>query len=209
MQGLFITLEGTEGSGKSSAAAYLKQELQKKNIPVVLTREPGGTILSEQIRNLLLHNQSIKIEPITELLLIFAARMQHVQDVIVPALNAKCVVICDRYIDASYAYQGAGRNLGFNKIYQLQKLVGLDCMPHLTLLFDVPVELGLQRANKRSSPDRFEQEDIIFFNKIREAYLHLAKNEPKRICIIDGSKPFAQVAIKLKQIITNITQQIK
>ena len=160
MQGKFITLEGGEGAGKSTNISFIQDYLQQRDIEVVLTREPGGTALSEQIREILLDHKQDNMNSDTELLLMFAARAQHLAEVIRPALQAGRWVICDRFTDATYAYQGGGRGIATARIAQLEQWVQGELRPDMTLIFDLPVQTGLERAGNRSSPDRFEQEDL-------------------------------------------------
>ena len=184
--GYFITLEGIEGAGKSTQATHLKDALEAQGIPVVLTREPGGTILGERIRQLLLDPSLPPMAVDVELLLLFAARGEHLAQVIRPALARGHWVICDRFTDATYAYQGGGRGMDATRIAQLETLTQGDLRPDCTLLLDLPVSLGLARAKKRSRPDRLESETHAFFERVRSAYLARARAEPERIQIIDG-----------------------
>jgi dTMP kinase len=190
MRGKLITIEGTEGAGKSTALAFIQTYLETHHRPVTMTREPGGTPIGEAIRNVLLHTP--KEESLTaeaELLLMFAARAQHIKQVIMPALQAGQWVVSDRYVDASYAYQGGGRLLDERAISFLDHWVVGDYQPDLTLLFDLPVEVGLARAEGRGTgKDRIEQEKIDFFERVRQAYLTRAKEAPQRIKIIDASQ---------------------
>jgi dTMP kinase len=192
-RGMFITLEGLEGAGKSSNVPFIRDWCERHGRSVVVTREPGGTPLGEQIRELLLHKQDMAVSRDAETLLMFAARAQHLHEVIVPTLAAGHVVLCDRFTDATYAYQGGGRGLPVTRIRALEEWVQQGLQPDLTLLFDLPVELGLQRANRRSAADRFEQEQRDFFARVREAYLAHAGQEPGRIRVIDASQDLSQV----------------
>jgi dTMP kinase len=169
-KGLFITLEGGEGVGKTTNLAFIQHFLESKGMTVVVTREPGGTVLAEKLRGLLLENQNELISEKTELLLMFAARAQHLKNVIEPALESGDWVLCDRFTDATYAYQGGGRGIDTNLIAWLEQFVQDELCPDLTLLFDAPIELGMQRAKKRGALDRFENEQLEFFNKVRTAY---------------------------------------
>lgn len=188
-RGKFITIEGTEGAGKSTALQFIQSYLTKAGKEVVVTREPGGTVVAEEIRKILLHPMNSEtIQPETELLLMFAGRAQHISRCILPALQSGKWVISDRYIDASYAYQGGGRGIDFYHIKALDKLVVGNFYPDLTLLLDVPAEIGFARAEKRSPiRDRIEQEKIDFFLRVRSVYLDRAKQDPNRIKIIDAS----------------------
>lgn len=193
MTGLFITLEGPEGAGKSTNREYLAERLREQGIDVLLTREPGGTPLAERIRELLLDPSDEPMAADTELLLVFAARAQHLQQVIRPALARGCVVLCDRFTDATYAYQGGGRGLSVERIAQLEQFVQGELHPDLTLIFDLPVEIGLARAAARGRLDRFEQEGRGFFEAVREAYLQRAAQAPQRYRVLDAGQSLAQV----------------
>jgi dTMP kinase len=191
--GRFITVEGGEGAGKSSNLAYVQSLLEAMGKRVLFTREPGGTPLGESIRELLLGHQHTGMADETELLLMFAARAEHLQRKILPALEAGFWVLCDRFTDASYAYQGAGRGIPREKIEVLEHFVQGDLRPDLTLLLDLPVETGLSRAGERSAPDRFEKEALAFFEKVRQGYLAIAVEEPQRVKVIDASPALDQV----------------
>ena len=188
-RGKFITIEGTEGAGKSTALHYMQTYLAQAGKAILLTREPGGTELAEEIRNILLHPTSTEpMVPITELLLMFAGRAQHISQCILPALQTGKWVVSDRYIDASYAYQGGGRKMDGSQIAMLDKLIVGDLYPDLTLLLDIPADLGVARTEKRGHKDRIEQERIDFFMRVRDSYLERAKQDPTRIKIIDASQ---------------------
>lgn len=191
--GRFITLEGLEGAGKSSRALELKAFLERHGKPVLLTREPGGTPLGERLRELLLAPTDAPMAPLTELLLMFAARSEHVERVILPALAAGTWVLCDRYVDASYAYQGGGRGLGAAPVAALEALLPPRARPDLTVLLDLPVEIGLARARHRGAADRFERETIEFYERVRAAYLERARQAPQRYCVIDAAADPATV----------------
>jgi dTMP kinase len=191
--GLFITLEGPEGAGKSTNREYLAERLRERGVDVLLTREPGGTPLAERIRELLLDPSGEPMAADTELLLVFAARAQHLQQVIRPALAKGCVVLCDRFTDATYAYQGGGRGLSIERIAQLEQFVQGELRPDLTLIFDLPVEVGLARAAARGRLDRFEQEGRGFFEAVRQAYLQRAAQAPQRYRVLDAGQTLAQV----------------
>ena len=191
--GMFITLEGIEGVGKSTHAVFIKQLLESKGHQVVLTREPGGTKTGEAVRDILLHSSKQNISDLTELLLMFSARAQHLAEVINPAVLAGKIVICDRFTDATFAYQGGGREMDIRQIRVLEALVQQGRKPDLTLLFDTPVEIGLARANNRSEADRFESETVSFFERVRDEYLQLAQEEPERIHVIDADRPLLQI----------------
>ncbi len=199
--GYFITLEGSEGAGKSSNVEFINSLLKKSDKQVVLTREPGGTQLGEQIREVLLQKNSFHISDATELILMFAARAQHIQEIIKPALEAGNIVLCDRFTDSSYAYQGGGRSLGSDQIDKLVNIVHPDLTPDLTLLFDVSVETGLKRAARDKKADRFESEQIEFFNRVRQTYLEIAAAEPGRVRIIDAEKDMNSVRDQIRTIL--------
>jgi len=190
---LFITFEGIEGCGKTTQIGLLTSYLKSLQRPFLLTREPGGTEVGEQIRQILLSSENVGIEPMAELYLYAAARVQHLRQVIVPALHAGQVVICDRFADATLAYQGYGRGMDRAWIEELHARTMENIKPDLTFLLDLPVEEGLRRALKRMEKlavkeDRFEKEAIDFHRRVREGYLILARNEPQRIVVLDGMK---------------------
>jgi dTMP kinase len=197
MAGRFITLEGIEGAGKSTVARFVRDWLTERGITVRATREPGGTPLAERVRELVLNRQGEAITPATETLLMFAGRGLHVENLIRPSLSRGEWVVCDRFTDATRAYQGAGRGVSMAWIEQLASEVQRGLQPDCTLLLDLPVELGLQRVRQRSGTtaptDRFEEEPAKFFERVREAYLALARAEPARIRIIDASRSVAEV----------------
>ena len=184
----FITVEGTEGVGKTTNINFIKSWLRQKEVKFVATREPGGTPLAEEIRDLLLKPRDELVVSSAELLLMFAGRAQHLNKVILPALQADTWVLCDRFTDATYAYQGFGRQMSSELIVQLENIVQGDIRPDLTLLLDIPIEIGLERANDRGDPDRFEQEQHDFFNRVRAGYLSLANENSDRYVVIDASQ---------------------
>jgi dTMP kinase len=190
-RGKFITLEGGEGVGKTTNLAFVVERLKSRDIDVVATREPGGTALGETVRSILLNHTQVL--PEAELLLIFAARLHHIRETIEPALRNGRWVVSDRFTDASYAYQGAGRGIDASRIEYLENWIQKDLRPDLTFLFDAPVEVGMERARKRSGSDRFEGEGADFFRRVREAYLTLARREPERVRPIDAARPLAEV----------------
>ena len=198
-KGLFVTLEGIEGAGKSTVVDFIEDFLTKEGHVVIKTREPGGTVIGEQIREILLKNENSTLTYDTELLLVFSARAQHIQEVILPALSSGKTILCDRFTDASYAYQGGGRGIDASRINLLEKWVQGDLRPNLTLLFDLDVSIGMQRTKKRSGADRFEREEINFFEKIRNTYLERAKKEPQRFRIINSASSLENVK---EQIVT-------
>jgi dTMP kinase len=193
LRGKFITVEGSEGVGKSTAMAYMESLLTEANISFITTREPGGTEVAEMIRRLLLAHHEEKICAETELLLMFAGRVQHVRHLIKPTLASGIWVLCDRYVDASYAYQGGGRQIADDKLDFLANWLLADLMPDLTLLLDAPLELSFKRAKNRGELDRIEQEQREFFERVRDKYLALAAANPQRFKIIDASKTIPQV----------------
>ena len=191
MNPLFITLEGIEGSGKSTNIKVINNYLNDKNINYINTREPGGSEVGDQLRNILLNTEK-KLSNQTELLLMLADRVNHIETLIQPNLEKGITVISDRFMDSSYAYQGGGREMGLHNITKI--IEGLNIIqPNLTLLFDLPVEMALERAKKRSELDRFESEDYNFHQRIRETYLFLAKENSERIKIIDAAKDIKEV----------------
>ncbi|CAE6910757.1 dTMP kinase [Ectopseudomonas khazarica] len=206
MTGLFITLEGPEGAGKSTNREYLAERLREQGVDVLLTREPGGTPLAERIRELLLAPSDEPMAADTELLLVFAARAQHLQQVIRPALARGSVVLCDRFTDATYAYQGGGRGLSTARIAQLEQFVQGELRPDLTLIFDLPVEVGLARAAARGRLDRFEQEQRSFFESVRHAYLARAEQSPQRYRVLDAGKSLAQVQADIDALLPSLLE---
>ena len=205
--GAFITLEGIEGAGKSSCLPAVQSYLAAQELNLCVTREPGGTRLAEAIRNLVLgvpgDNGTEAPEAETETLLMFASRAQHLAKVIRPALASGEWVICDRFTDATIAYQGGGRGLGKDRILQLANWLHDDLWPDLTLLFDVSVETGSLRAAKRGARDRIEQERQLFFETARQTYLELARQYPERFRIIDAERPMGEVAAEVEQELEN------
>ncbi|MCK5897658.1 MAG: dTMP kinase [Methylococcales bacterium] len=192
-RGRFITLEGGEGVGKSTNLKFIEVLLIEKGLQVMVTREPGGTALAEKLRQLLLASDVKKIDASTELLLMFAARADHIQQVIKPALAQEKWVLCDRFTDSTYAYQGGGRGLDTENIAWLEKFVQQQLQPDITFLLDAPIEIGMARAKKRGALDRFETEQHVFFNKVRVAFLKRANDFPKRIKIIDANQALSMV----------------
>ena len=202
MKPLFITVEGIEGAGKSSNIAFAENLLRSHGHDVLLTREPGGTPLGEELRQLLLGHKHDGMDDLTELLLMFAARAEHLHNKILPALEAGKWVICDRFTDATYAYQGGGRQLDTSAITTLENLVQGSRRPDLTLLLDLPVETGLARAAKRSEPDRFERQKLDFFQRVRDAYLQIARQQPARVKVVDASLELDRVQEQISDILT-------
>jgi dTMP kinase len=202
--GRFITLEGIEGAGKSTCLGFVRDLLVAAGVEVRETREPGGTALGEKIRELLLDPENKGMAQDTELLLVFAARAEHISRVIVPALEAGRWVLSDRFTDASFAYQGGGRQMDGRRIAQLEQWVQGDLRPDMTLLLDLPPELGLRRAGNRGAPDRFESERVDFFHRVRAAYLDSAKAEPTRFRVIDAECALGQVQQAIAQAVADL-----
>lgn len=209
MSGLFITLEGPEGAGKSTNRDYLAARLREQGVDVVMTREPGGTPLAERIRELLLAPSDEPMAVDTELLLMFAARAQHLAEVIRPALARGAVVLCDRFTDATYAYQGGGRGLSVERIAILESFVQGELRPDLTLVFDLPVEVGLARAAARGRLDRFEQEGQAFFEAVRQAYLQRAAQQPQRYSLLDAAQPLAAVQRAIDALLPGLLERCR
>lgn len=209
MAGLFITLEGPEGAGKTTNREYLATQLREQGLEVVLTREPGGSSLGEGIRALLLTPSDEPMAVDAELLLMFAARAQHLAQVIVPALERGAIVLCDRFTDATYAYQGGGRGVDMTRIAQLESFVQGSLRPDRVLIFDLPVEVGLARAAARGTLDRFEREGLAFFNAVRSTYLERAKAEPSRYLVLDASRSLQDVQSALQHLIPEIVGQLR
>jgi len=201
---MFITIEGGEGGGKSTNMAFIETYLKAAGKQVVVTREPGGTEIGERLRELLLDPGQAKMAVNTELLLMFAARAQHIAEVIQPALAQGKWVLCDRFTDATYAYQGGGRELDPQRIAILEQWVQGDLRPDLTLLLDLPVELGLERAQKRSAQDRFEQQQVEFFHRVRNSYLQMAETQADRYRVINAAQNLEQVQADIKMILDKV-----
>ena len=202
--GKFITLEGGEGVGKSTNLLFIQELLRQRGVSVTVTREPGGTELAEKIRALLLDHSQESIVPIAELLLMFAARAQHLQHVILPALQRGEWVLCDRFTDATYAYQGGGRNMDQQSIAWLENAVQGGLRPDLTLVLDAPVEIGMQRARHRGELDRFETERREFFERVRQNYLQRTADCPQRYQVIDAALPLEAVQTQIVAVIDNL-----
>ena len=204
MTGQFITVEGIEGVGKTTNIEFIHKWLLAAGKDVVVTREPGGTPLGEAIRGLLLDPQYTGMDSTCELQLMFAARAEHLARVIRPALEEGQWVLCDRFTDATYAYQGGGRGIDTDTIARLEALVQGEFRPDITLLLDVPVEVGLARASKRGDLDRFEQEKVEFFERVRQAYLDMARQYTARYRVIDASQPLEQVQQQLELVLQSV-----
>ena len=205
--GKFITIEGTEGVGKTTNIEFIKHWLNENNIEFIATREPGGTPLAEQLRGLLLQPRDEAVDETAELLMVFAARAQHLNQVIIPALDQGKWVLCDRFTDATYAYQGGGRQMNTETINNLENLVQRALRPDAVLLLDIPVEQGLERARGRGELDRFEQEDIAFFERVRTTYLQRAKNNDD-YHVLDASQPLEQVQAQLKTVLNQLKARL-
>ena len=201
MRGRFISMEGGEGAGKSTMMVRVAAWLESTGHQVITTREPGGTELAEKIRAILLDDEHMELCNQAELLLMFASRAQHLAELIRPALARGETVLCDRFTDATWAYQGGGRQLPSELIAGLEQMVHGDLQPDLTLLLDLPVELGLKRAARRSAADRFEQESVNFFERVRKAYLDRAKSQSDRFAVIDASREVEQVWAQIETVL--------
>ncbi|MFK7862842.1 MAG: dTMP kinase [Pseudohongiellaceae bacterium] len=202
MKGKFITIEGVEGVGKSTNIETVKAYLAQNKIKFVVSREPGGTLISEKIRDLLLEKHEEDLTELSELLLVFAARSQHIETFIKPHLENGTWVLCDRFTDATYAYQGGGRGLSRESISELENLVQKNLRPDLTVILDLDPKIGLERAKKRGELDRFEIEKLSFFEKVRDAYLEIARRDGQRCRVIDASQPLVQVGENITQVMT-------
>ena len=194
----FITLEGIEGVGKSTAIEVVRRVLEDKGRDVIITREPGGTAIGEKVRDILLSIQNNEMSPVSELFLLLAARAQHLAEVVSPALASGKCVVCDRFFDATFAYQGAGRGLDPSIIKSATDLISPFFIPTLTFLLDAPVEVGFKRIESRAYTDRFEEQNKVFFERIRASYLNRARLEPKRFCVIDASQSLGEVSNKIE-----------
>ena len=200
MPGKFITFEGIDGAGKTTHLAWLADRLRERGASVTVTREPGGTPLGERLRELLL-DRTQRLDPVTETLLMFAARREHLSEVIIPALREGRWVLCDRFTDATFAYQGGGSGVPWADIAAVERLVHGELQPQITVLFDVPPAVGRQRSAQARAPDRFEQEQEAFHAKVREAYLRRAREHPARIRIVDASGTIEEVQKALEAIV--------
>jgi len=203
-KGCFITVEGIEGVGKTTNLEFIQQYLETQGVELIRTREPGGTPLAETIRELLLTPREESVAELTELLLMFAARAQHIDQRIRPALERGAWVLCDRFTDATYAYQGGGRGLDQSRIAQLESLVQGELKPDLTILLDLPAREGMARARARSAPDRFESEAEAFFERVRHCYLQRAAAEPRRFAVINAAPPLEQVQADIRQVLAGL-----
>lgn len=207
-RGRFITFEGGEGVGKTTQIQVARDTLERAGIEVVVTREPGGTPMAEAIRELLLAPRDEPVHQLTELLLMFAARAQHVHGKIIPALEAGQWVLSDRFTDATYAYQGGGRGVPRQRIELLEQLVQGDMRPDHVILLDAPVATGMARARARSVPDRFEQEQLAFFQRIRDCYLQRAQNDPLRYHVVDASRSLDEVSQQIADLVGDVVRKL-
>jgi dTMP kinase len=207
-RGKFITVEGIEGVGKSTNVSVIREAIEARGLQVLTTREPGGTPMAEQIRGLLLEHGDEPMPDIVELLLMFAARALHVNNVIKPALDEGAWVICDRFTDTSRAYQGAGRGFPLSDINRMADWVHGDLQPDLTILLDAPVETGIERAGKRSEPDRIEAEKVEFFIRARDCFLSLAAAEPERFAVVDANRDQAAVRTTIDAVTNDILDKV-
>ena len=203
-KGLFITFEGVEGAGKTTNIAYIAEKIESAGHEILLTREPGGTSLGEAIRELLISKDFPEMHQDTELLLMFAARAEHLQREIIPALKAGKWVLCDRFTDATYAYQGAGRGIDVNHIKLLENFVQGSLRPDYTFLFDLDAEIGLARAQSRGESDRFEQQHVDFFNRVRNQYLQMAKDSAERYRIVNAQHDLVTVQKQIDSLLSQI-----
>jgi dTMP kinase len=203
VRGKFITVEGIDGAGKSTHLVWLSEQLRARNITLCQTREPGGTPLGEKLRALLLDkDQPMHLE--TETLLMFAARREHIERVIAPALDRGEWVLCDRFTDATFAYQGAGRGVSEEKLAMLERWVQGSLQPELTIVFDLPPAVGRARAGSIKTPDRFERENEVFFERVRQGYLQRAAAAPQRIRVVDASRSIAEVQTALASLVDEL-----
>ena len=204
MKGKLITIEGVEGVGKSTNIKFISSYMESKNIKHLCTREPGGTVNAEKIRDILLHSEEEKVPEIAELLLFFSARAFHLENVIIPALNDGINVICDRFSDATIAYQGNGRGFDIKRINQIANWVQNDLKPNLTILLDAPAEIGMQRTKVREKNDRMESEKISFYERVRQGYLEIAQNDPERVVIVDATESILNVEDSIRNHLDNL-----
>ena len=205
MSGLFITIEGIECVGKSTNTKFIANYLKKRGIKTHQTREPGGTLLAEKIRNILLFQENENISPLSELFLLFAARDANIQQVVKPALRDGRWVICDRFTDASFAYQGYGRELGYETVATFKEIVHANFDPDITFLLDAPLNV-IRSRRKLNANDRFESESDVFFNKVRNGYLEIAERFPERVMIIDASKPIQDVQTQIVEYLRELVK---
>ena len=203
MRGKFITLEGIDGAGKSTHLRWVARFLRGRRIKVKVTREPGGTAFGEMLRQLLLGGRQ-RLHPESETLLVFAARREHLDKVIVPALNAGRWVLCDRFTDATYAYQSGGSGVGWNRVGVLERWVQRGLQPDLTILFDVSLAVARRRAGRKSRPDRFERERNAYFERVRKAYLRRHRESPRRVHVIEAGRSIGEIQKELEQMLLKL-----
>jgi len=206
MKGFFITIEGPDGSGKTTQIDLLSEFLRKKEQDYIITREPGGTEISDKIREILLDEKFTEMTRETEMLLYAASRAQHVAQVILPALESGKIVLCDRFIDASIAYQGIGRGIDIECIKEINSVALMGIMPHLTILLDIPPDIGLQRKRNHKKVDRIEAENLKFHKRVREGYLELAKKDPHRIKVLNGCEKKNEIHVKIVSYIKSLLE---
>jgi len=204
--GLFITLEGIDGTGKSTQLRLLARHLKKRGFAVRVTREPGGTKVGERIRKILLASTTTQLAPLAELALMYAARAQHLQEVIRPALARGEIVVSDRYNDASLAYQGYGRELGVGTVQAFDRIICARTQPHLTIVLDLPPRLSLERAQgresmRKSKQERFELQGLRFHERVREGYLAIARRQPRRVKLVRANRPVAEVQAEIRELV--------
>lgn len=204
MKGFFVTIEGPDGSGKTTQIDLLTRYLVAEDFDYLVTREPGGTRISNRIRQILLEKEYTEMTAETETLLYAASRAQHVSEVILPALKKGKIVLCDRFIDASMAYQGAGRGIDIDCIKKINSIALMGIMPHLTILLDIPPNIGLQRKKNYKEIDRIESEELDFHERVREGYLYLAEKEPKRIKVLDGCQDKNVIFSEIVSLVENL-----
>lgn len=204
MKGFFVTIEGPDGSGKTTQIDLLTRYLVAEDFDYLVTREPGGTRISNRIRQILLEKEYTEMTAETETLLYAASRAQHVAEVILPALKKGKIVLCDRFIDASMAYQGAGRGIDIDCIKKINSIALMGIMPHLTILLDIPPNIGLQRKKNYKEIDRIESEELDFHERVREGYLYLAEKEPKRIKVLDGCQDKNVIFSEIVSLVENL-----
>jgi len=208
-QGMFVTIEGVEGVGKSTNMDFIAERITAAGFSVLRSREPGGTPMAERIRDMLLQHGDEPLPDLAELLLFFASRTLNIENAIRPALAAGTWVLCDRFTDASRAYQGAGRGLDMNRINTLAEWAHGDLNPDMTVLLDAPAEIGMQRAVNRGETDRLESEQMSFYTRVRAQYIALAENEPQRFTVIDASQPLDAVQAQIAEAIDRLIMTSK
>jgi len=204
MRGLFITVEGVEGCGKSTQVELLCSYLASRGETVAVTREPGGTPLAEAIRNLLLNPDHGALSPVAELLLYEGARAQHVDELILPSIRAGRTVVCDRFFDSTTAYQGGGRRLPTEMVLSMHAVAAREAWPDLTILIDLPAAVGLERLGRIQLHDRLEREPLAFHERVRERFLEIARDEPDRVKVVDGSGPVEEVAAAIRNLVDRL-----